>query len=319
MPERAELEALVGAALEELRREPPELRPPDSAGRPGGLLLLPALPTVLVPDLHGRAAFLRAVLGWRPPGLGAAAGTGAALRDLIAAGRAQLLCLGDLVHTETGSASERWAEAAEEYASGWPESPAMDAEMGLCLEAVALVLFCKRAWPRYFHCLKGNHDNIANEEGRGDHPFYKFASEGAMTASWFERRFGERILRAYREFELALPILALGDVFVASHGEPAFALRREDLVEYRSRPEIVEALIWTANGEAEEGAVASTIEALRGAGSAALWFAGHRPVAGRYALRAGGRFVQFHNPQARRVAFLMPGRDPDPERDILDI
>ena len=84
---------------------------------------------------------------------------------------------------------------------------------------------------------------------------------------------------------------------------------------------MVEALIWTANDEAEAGSVGLSIDALFEPGRAEgiLWFAGHRPVEGRYALRAGGRLVQFHNPGERRVAFLKSGRDPDPERDILDI
>ncbi len=142
-----------------------------------------------------------------------------------------------------------------------------------------------------------------------------------MVASWFSFVYGEGLLYAYREVELELPILCLGPRFVASHGEPAFVLSREDIVEYRSRPEVVEALIWTANDEAMPGSVDESMAALLGRLKAkeALWFAGHRPVADYYALRAGGKFVQFHNPSAYRVAYLLPGRTPNPERDILDI
>lgn len=316
LPSRQALERLVASALDALKAEAPELRPRDSRGRPGGLLLLPPVPTLVMPDLHGRASFLDAALSWRPPGFGEP------MRELMSAGRAQLLCLGDLFHTETGSAPRRWAAAYAEYATGWSSSRAMDEEMGLCLETLVLVLEAKRDLPKAFHYLKGNHDNIANEEGRGDHPFYKFASEGAMVASWFEARYGRELLEEYRELELELPLLALGDRFAASHGEPAFALGRDELVEYRSRPEVVEALIWTRNDEAEEGSVRESLARLLGEGDEAeeaLWFAGHRPVDGRYALRARGRFVQFHDPEAWRVAFLAPGRRPDPGRDILDL
>ena len=39
--------------------EPPALRPPDRAGRPGGLLHLDReIPTVVVPDIHGRRELL---------------------------------------------------------------------------------------------------------------------------------------------------------------------------------------------------------------------------------------------------------------------
>ena len=197
----------------------------------------------------------------------------------------------------------------------------MDKEMAAALAAAQIVLEAKASFPRHFHYIKGNHDNITDEEGRGDHSFYKFVVEGEMVASWFAVSYGNRLLSSYREFELDLPLLTLGRRFAASHGEPAFALSREDLIEYRSRPDVVEALIWTANDAAEPFAVRQSLEALMGpeAAEGALWFAGHRPVQGRYALRAGGRFVQFHDPGAQRVAYLLPGRDPDPERDIYDI
>ena len=198
--------------------------------------------------------------------------------------------------------------------------------MGFSLAAASIVLEAKLAFPSAFHYLKGNHDNIADEEGRGDHSFYKFSNEGPMVASWFRATYGEELLRSYRELELDLPLLALGPRFVASHGEPAFALSRPDLIEYRTRPDVVEALIWTDNNRAAEKSVARSMDALYGPlrpegarSDGALWFAGHRPVSDRYALRAHDRFVQFHDPRATRVVFLEPGRKPDPDRDILDI
>ena len=142
-----------------------------------------------------------------------------------------------------------------------------------------------------------------------------------MVASWFGETYGTGLRVRYREFETGLPLLALGRRFAASHAEPAFPLTREDVVEYRSRPDVVEALIWTPNDGAIDGSVAWSLEALLGedAREGVLWFGGHRPVVGRYALRAGGRYVQFHNPGERRVVLLDPGRDPDPGRDILDL
>ena len=312
---RGDVAAYVAAAAAALKAEPERLRPRDSRGKPGGLLALPALPTVLVPDIHARPRFVASVLGWSPPGLGLP------LASLLEHGKANLVCLGDVFHSEHGDAQRRWAAAYREYRSGWEPRAAMDDEMGRSLTAARIVLEAKALFPEHFHYIKGNHDNIADEEGRGDHSFYKFAAEGEMVASWFVAAYGEELLAQYRELELDLPLLALARNFVASHGEPAFALSREDIVEYRRRPEVVEALIWTANGDAEPDSVERSLLALVGARKmrGMLWFAGHRPVADRYALRAGGRFVQFHNPAAFRVAYLLPGRTPDPERDILDI
>ncbi len=315
LPGGPELAALVAKVKATLESEVATLRPRDSADRPGGIVELPALPTVLVPDIHARPDFIASVLGWTPPGCGEP------LASLLEGGKAILVCVGDVFHSETGTARERWIAAGREFASNWASRAVMDEEMGFSLAAVSIVLEAKLAFPSAFHYLKGNHDNIADEEGRGDHSFYKFSNEGPMVASWFRATYGEELLRDYRELELNLPLLALGPRFVASHGEPAFALSRSDLIEYRSRPDVVEALIWTDNNRAQEKSVARSMDALFGRlrSDGALWFAGHRPVSDRYALRAKGRFVQFHDPRATRVVFLEPGRKPDPKRDILDI
>jgi hypothetical protein len=315
LPGRDEFAALVDAAAAVLEAEPRELRPRDSSGSPGGLLRLPELPAVLLPDLHARPGFLARAFGWTPPG------RAEDLATLLGEGRASFVCLGDLFHSEAEGAPALWARAYREYASGWSSRRAMDGEMARALAAARIVLEAKIAFPGGFHCLKGNHDNIADEEGRGDHSFYKFAAEGEMVASWFRAAYGEELLARYRALELSLPVLALGKRFAASHAEPAFPLAEADVVEYRSRPDVVEALIWTPNGGAEEGSVESSLRALLGAGPAegARWFAGHRPVRGRFALRAEGLFVQFHDPLSSRVAFLEPDRDPDPGRDIFDV
>lgn len=313
-PTQEELARFVDAAAETLASESPELRPRDSSGRPGGLVLLPDIPTVLLPDIHARPGFIAAALEWEPPWMGAP------LARLLEEGKANLVVLGDILHSEGPAGMRRWTAAYDEYRSGWATHSLMDEEMGLALAASRAVIAAKATFPARFHWIKGNHDNVADEDGRGDHSFYKFAAEGAMTASWFAAAYGDDLLDGYRGVETALPVLALGRLFAASHAEPAFALSREDVIEYRSRPDVVEALIWTANGDADEGSVAATLERLLGPGGAsALWFGGHRPVSGRYALRSGGRYVQFHDPGARRAVFIPPGRAPDPERDIYDI
>ncbi len=316
-PEPRGFAALVAAALAVLGGEPPELRPRDASGLPGGLLDLPDLPTVLVPDLHTRVDFLAGLLAWRPP-IGAAK-AGPRLAELLEGGEACLLCLGDAFHSEGAGAERRWRSAQVEYQSGWASRRVMDREMGRALACVELILDAKIAFPRFFHYLKGNHDNIANERGRGDHPFYKYAEEGAMASSWFEVSYGPELKAAYRSLELSLPLLARGGRFLASHAEPAFALEPEAVVEYRRRPEVAEALTWTRNDAAEPEAVAAGLAAFLGERAAgARWFGGHRPVAGRYALRANGRFVQFHNPDRRQVVLILPGADPDPERDVVE-
>jgi hypothetical protein len=193
----------------------------------------------------------------------------------------------------------------------------MDEEMGRALACVEIILRAKAAFPRNFHYLKGNHDNIVNEEGKGDHPFYKFAEEGAMAASWFAARYGRDLQAAYRAFELSLPLAARGARFVSSHAEPAFVLGPEDIIEARNRPEVAEALTWTGNDEALPGSVSAGLELLLGPrASGARWFGGHRPVAGAYNLRADGLYVQFHNPLKQGLVLILPGELPDPDRVV---
>jgi hypothetical protein len=231
-PSAEEMARFIDAAAETLAAEPPELRPRDSSGRPGGLVLLPDVPTVVLPDIHARPEFIDAALRWEPPWMGAP------LARLLERGAANLVCLGDILHSEGPAGMRRWTAALAEYRSGWASHELMDEEMGLALAAARAVIAAKATFPAAFHWIKGNHDNIADEDGRGDHSFYKFAAEGAMTASWFAAAYGDELLDGYRGVETALPVLALGRLFALSHAEPAFALSREDAIEYRSRPEV---------------------------------------------------------------------------------
>jgi hypothetical protein len=321
LPDAGAFAGLVAGAGAVLRAEPPELRPRDSSGEPGGLIRLPPHPVVLVPDLHARPGLLARVLGWRP-GIGAGQDHGAGLEgpsvaELLAAGEGSLVCLGDAFHSEAGTAAQRWRLAYNEYLGDWRRHGEMDEEMALTLTTVRIILGAKTAFPHNFHYIKGNHDNITSEDERGDRSFFKFAAEGEMVASWFTMAYGRKLLETYRSIELDLPLVALGERFAASHGEPAFPMGAEDIVEYRRRDDVVYGLIWTGNGEAEAGSVQRSLEKLFGARSAGTrWFGGHRPVAGRFALRAGGSYVQFHDPRSWQVALILPGRDPDPERDI---
>lgn len=141
-----------------------------------------------------------------------------------------------------------------------------------------------------------------------------------MAASWFSLRYGKGLQRLFRDYELSLPLAARGSRFVASHAEPAFALTAGEIIDYRGRPDVVEALTWTPNDGASPGSVAATLEALLGpAAPRALWFGGHRPVPGRFASRQDGRYIQFHNPDRRNLVLLEAGRDPEPERAVLDL
>lgn len=237
------------------------------------------------------------------------------LLTLLHTGEAQLVCVGDYVHAEH-RAHGRWLEAFEEFSGGYDKHAAMDEEMRESLGTVEVLLELKRALPDGVHLLKGNHENIKNEEGDGNLPFGKFAYEGAMVAAYMEQFYGDEVLDAFARVEHLFPLLAVGPHFLISHAEPQAFYSRRDVIEYRQKPEVTFGLTWTPNDGAEEGSVERMLSHYLGT-TDALHFGGHRPVRGAYALRAGGRYVQLHNPDAQIIAVLAPDRDIDLARDII--
>jgi hypothetical protein len=303
----------VQGALEALRAEPAPIRPPDSEGRPGGIVRLSRdLPTVIVPDIHGRMDFFIRVLGYE-------AEQGTRTLTLLAQGRIQVLCLGDGMHAESRAAT-RWRTALEEFNGGYRRRESMDEEMRESLGVMAMVMEAKRYFPEHFHFLKGNHENIANESGGGNFPFRKFALEGVMVSTYMRQFYGEEILAEMAAFEKELPLLAVGNGFLASHAEPAEFFPEERIIGYHQDAEVVAGLTWTDNGEADPDSVSSMLEAYLGEEAPrAYYFGGHRAVDSGYRLRAGGRFVQIHDPSRFVIAYCAPSGEIDLDRDVRDI
>jgi len=321
-PRPEQLRKLLDEGVSALASESAETRPYASSGEPGGIVWISAPLVAVVPDLHARATllsdFLSSFLPNRPH---------SRIIDLILDGQLAIVCLGDVFNTEGRLGAARWARAARRMeAEPGKEgilSEAMEEEMGASLATLGLVITLKRELAGSFHCLKGNHDNGTNSNRDGDSAFFKYALEGAMGAEWLTLRYGAETLRRLRRYERLLPLLAAGKSFCASHAEPAFSLSLDDLIEYGTRPEIVRALIWTGNGEAQDGSVRDTLSAVLTpsvAEESGFWLSGHRPVAGTYALRAQGRLVQIHNPDRRQVAWIDNNpRAPKGSIDIYEI
>jgi hypothetical protein len=141
-----------------------------------------------------------------------------------------------------------------------------------------------------------------------------------MVLDYVRMVYGERILAGLYYFEKRLPLLAIGKHFLISHAEPARMFAYEEVVEYRQLEEVVDGMTWTDDGQANPDAVKQMIEHYLApeVHDSAYYFGGHRPVTGRYNLRAGGRYVQIHNPSKYIVAVLPPDRPPDPAHDIFE-
>jgi hypothetical protein len=267
---------------------------------------------VVVPDLHARADFLRAVMAAR-----LAEGVATVEEDLRT-GCATVVCVGDAFHAELRG-RDRWRAAYREFLRGYAPSPAMDEEMGEGLGVLSEVARLQAAYPCRFHFLKGNHENVANEGREGNFPFRKYAQEGVMVREWVLRVMGTEVFDRIYRWEKALPLAAVGDRFMVTHAEPARAYGPWEIVNAYLDPATIAGLTWTDNGQAEAGSVAGTLEAFFPADEGSRIFGGHRPVAERFALRAAGRYVQINTPNRRVVAVFRSMHDFDPERDVIDL
>ena len=316
---------LVVKAKAAMLTQDPEVRPKSQAGRPGGLVYVRQPRALLIPDLHARIEFLGTLLGADAAALGF---EGRSVADLAAAGQACVVCLGDVLHAEGREAAERWmlAERYKKYGyevsrfksmptnavfGGDPSSPfcnpPLELEMQRSFASLEAAMLLKTLIPEHFYCLKGNHDNASNSGDHGDFPFFKYAEEGQMTADWFLASYGGQLLRELREYELLLPLVAVGRAFCASHAEPARPLDATEILDYLERPDVVRSLIWTDNGEACKDAAQKSLASLLSRPPArigARWFCGHRPVSGFWAEREDGAVIQIHNPERWQFVWI---------------
>ncbi len=302
---------LVKQTTNLLRHEPAEFRPLDNSGISGGLLLFSdGIPTVIIPDIHGRTDFFLKVLEYR-------IFPGKKLLEALADGNVRLLCLGDAFHAE-GRARDRWARAYKSFLAGNPVNPPMTHEMAENFALMEMIMRCKRAFPKYVHFLKGNHENILNEEGHGN-PFRKFAEEGEMVREFVINQYGKEFLKTYALLEKSFPLCAVGKRFIASHAEPARFYAKDELINIRENPDVILGLSWTGNGDAAKGSVGEMLDAYLPLKPDAFYFGGHRPVSGTYAFRAGNRYIQINNPELQIIAIVPSDRKFDPEKDIKPV
>ena len=307
---RQKLEKVIGV----LDDEDATLRPRNSLGKPGGLICLRAdLPVVIVPDLHARMDFLLHVLQFRYNG-------SHTVMQGLASGKLQVLCVGDGFHAES-RAADRWKAAFVEFRAGYKEHRQMDEEMRESLGLMEMVMETKTHYPALFHFLKGNHENITNEEGEGNYPFGKFAYEGEMVTAYITKFYGKEFLQSYSRFEKSLPLLGVGRNFMVSHAEPRTYYSKDMIIDCYMNPEVIYDLTWTADDEAERGSVQKMLDSYltSAQGDETYYFGGHRTIKSLYNLRANGRYVQIHNPQKHIIALLRQDRAIDIENDIIEL
>ncbi len=306
---KAVLDKLLDKAIESLDSEESVVRPKDGDDRPGGLVLLqPDLPTLVVPDLHGRRDFLPALLRYRYKDR--------VVYDLLKEGRIQIVCVGDGMHSERRERA-RWKVALEEYKKGFVECPAMAEEMTENFHTMAMVMKLKAAFSTRFHFLKGNHENILDESINGNHPFAKLAAEGPMTKFYVEKFYGNEFLEKYDRFEKSLPLLTRGRYFVISHARPKVHYSIDEIINYHSRPDVIEGLTWTRHANARKGVVPQMLDELLGNNlEQKIWICGHTAISDLYQYWDEELLLEIHNPDLRPIVELDPNQLFDPDEQI---
>ncbi|MDC7232408.1 MAG: hypothetical protein PQJ58_04200 [Spirochaetales bacterium] len=298
---------------ETLGNPDPLIRPLDMEDRPGGLVFLHQnIPLIVLPDLHARKDFLYSLL-MTPTDSGT-------VLERLAEGSVQIVCVGDGFHAEK-RAYKRWQKAFTEYRGSFRKHRYMDQEMSESLGLMQMVMLLLTQFPSRFFFLKGNHENILNEEGRGNHPFGKFVYEGEMVRFWFEKFMGRDLMEKYAAFEHSLPFMALGRELIITHAEPERYYHPEEIINIHEHDDIKLGLTWTANDRAREGSVEEILSDYSQRFNRAFSYCigGHRTIRTLYNTRASGRYIQIHNPDRQIVLFSDQIEKFDPQTNIADL
>ncbi len=320
-PGEDEFLSFLDESINSLENENSSYRPRNSEENCGGLLdfSLETKPVIVVPDLHGRTDFLIEVLNFNLENL-----IGEKISVLTALNKSlvKIVCVGDGVHAES-RAAERWQKAFSDYTNGIFDGEAMREEMKENISTMMIVMELKNLFTEDFHFLKGNHENVLNENSHGNFSFRKFVLEGSMCYKFLQHFYGDAVLHLISIWEKSLPLFALFKNFCISHAEPAKVFTREQIVNAAKYDDVVSGLTWTANSDVSSNTCWETFRKLMGKKNSEsqkenfFYIGGHRPVKENYDLRQNGTYIQIHNPNKKNVAFCVPGKKFNPETDIF--
>lgn len=321
LPDHNTLFTLTDEVSSLLEKEPSEYRPLDDKGEAGSLIeLKKELPVIIVPDIHGRPDFIKNILEYK---LSDEVGFSSSMtvRKALEKQKVYVVCVGDAIHSEL--TKERWKKIHEECEKGNFTSDLMMEEMEGNIHALSMIMRLKLEFPENFHFIKGNHENILNMTGEGDYSFIKYADEGEDCRNFIESYYGEDILYLIHYYEKLLPLVVCSQEAncVVSHAEPANFYLKGEIINGHRYPEVVAGLTWTKNNQVTEKTALFLMKNLLKPEMAeqGFYFAGHRPVENKYALRQGGRFVQLHNPALQNIAVVVPGQEFNPEVNIVSV
>jgi hypothetical protein len=280
----------------------------------GGLVKVPDdVPTVLLPDLHAQRDYLVQALELKLNGISVYEG--------LKKGTLNVVCMGDAMHSEQ-RCLDRWLQAEKDVSQGL-QSAAMEAEMAESLGLMAMIIDLKQAFPGRFYFVRGNHEDMNPEA-----PYRKFTNfgESNLVKKFVIQRWGVNFLNDWHQFELSLPLVAVGGSFVASHSPPGQVISEASVAKRTSQA--FRACTWSDNprwvtGGPEEQAFLENCKTFR-VTSKRPWLCGHRKVDGAlYRSQCDGRIIQINpnepgNHKGPRVYIVAPAKNQEfrPARDV---
>lgn len=316
LPSEDKLMEEFDSAIDLLKKENELYRPLNEDGMSGGLLDFShnQKDVIIIPDIHGRYEFLLSLMDFIIPR------SKKNVLDALFNNEILIVCVGDGVHGEK-RAAERWITSYNLWNEGNILNDSMNEEMRENLATVFLIMELKKNFPENFHFLKGNHENIMNENGNGNYAFKKYVAEGQMCREYIETKYSEASLHLINEWEKSLPLCAVFSSFGISHAEPAEGYTREEVINASKYPDVILGLTWTSNDEAPEGSIRELFYNLNPDANRIqpLWFGGHRPVEGKYNLRQKGKYIQLHNPGEMNFALVEYSKKFNPDKNIFSL
>jgi|GEM_PF-2275963 len=225
--DRKDIEPHLKKVLELLQNEPETIRPRDKNNRPGGVVeLRKDLPTLLIPDLHGKREMLFKILTEKNE-------DGKSNLERLLKNELQIVILGDAVHTESRNKLEEQGMAQNEFYQGNTQKALeiLDKEIADSFGTVMMLMKLKELSPNNFHYLRGDHE-VQKET-------YFGVSKGGICQStlvklYFENKYGSDFLDKYDEFEESLPLVAIGNQFVASHAPHFKPFTKEEIINFHA-------------------------------------------------------------------------------------
>ncbi len=304
----------------------------DKLSREEGLIRLDPLPTIIIPDIHARRSMLIDILSSQ---LLDGPYSGNRIFELLQQKLINVICIGDIMHSETRS---DWVINDN---GDWTKE-LLDKEMIRSLGTATLIMYLKTLYPAHFHCLRGNHDDIAGELAED---FRKFVGvryeknerviingrplltsdkgESKIVRDWILTRsdWGQPFLRLWSQFDRALPIFAAGKYYAVSHTLPQISLTASD-IKNKNRASRITFELTSQRGENRE-AISKTLENLGIIHTVRRWFHGHTHVSpetngGKYQATPDGFIIRINN-QSHYVFAYVPGQTElpfDPSKHI---